>query len=152
MNKKQIVMGSLAGLFGMAAIVIIVISLSAMSANRLACSSNNSSNGTRIEQRYEIKYDKDIVKSVSITKIFAYSDQKQFDAFKSVVIPGNDSKMNELKNDHISYTSSVNDKTYNTSTKISLDNATKTEIDSVGIDKSLKTLKSNLESQGLVCR
>jgi hypothetical protein len=139
MNKKQIAIGALVIVAAAAAILVILLSIKAINANKLTCSSGNESNGVKIEQKYAINFSKDTVKSVTITKMFAYTDQKQFDAFKSVVIPGNDSKMNELKNDNIRYTSSVKDKTYRTETTINVDKASKTDIAEVGVDKSLKT-------------
>lgn len=120
--------------------------------NTVSCTSNNTNSGVSIEQRYTIKHTKDAVTDVSIFKKFAYTDQTQFDAFKSVVVPGNDANMQKLINSNITFSSNTTGMTYSTSTTIKVSSAKDDEISQLGVDKSLNTLKTKLESQGLVCK
>ncbi len=149
--KKYVIIGAVA-------IVVVIIATSiffgakTLTTAKVNCSSKSDSGGIKIEQKYEIIYDKDAVKDVTIAKKFEYSDQTQFNAFKQVVIPGTDSSNTALENKYIKYESSTKDKTYSYTLEVNVNSASKDDVSAAGLDKSLKALKSNLENQGLVCK
>jgi hypothetical protein len=120
--------------------------------NRLICSSKSNSDGVKIEQNYSINHNDDTVTNVTVTKLFAYDDQAKFDTFKDVVAKGTDANMSKLANANIHFSSNINNKTYSTKLQVNVANANKSELTKLGLNKSLAKTKTDLESQGLVCK
>ena len=152
MNKKKILIIAVIVLAVSILTVGTLLFVKTVNANIVTCSSSHENDGVKIEQKYVIKYEKDKVKNVNITKIYEFSEQKRFDTFSSVVIPNTDSSMKKLTNSDIKYTSNVSGKTYTTNTVVTAQNIKDSVIDDLGVSKSLKTLKADLQSQGLICK
>ncbi len=120
--------------------------------DRLICSSNNDNNGIKIERNNIINYNNDVVSKVVIESKYEYSNQADFNKFKSVIIPGTDSNYSALENDNVTYDSTTKDKTFSFTLNVNLKNLNKEDIEKIGISKSLKEIKTIFESQGLACK
>lgn len=149
--KKYIISG-IVGLLLIAVIVLLVFGFKTLTVSKLNCSSSSDNNGIKIEQKYEISYDKDSVNNVTKTMKFEYSNQTLFNAFKAVTAPGTDATYSALENKNIKYESSTKDKTFSFTLQVDVKNASKEDVSATGLNKSLKTLKADLESKGLVCK
>lgn len=131
---------------------LLYFGINKLTAAKVTCSSSADSGGIKIEQKYDIGYEKDTVTNVTVTKKFEYSDKTQFDAFKSVVVPGTDSNMTDLENNNIKFESSVKGQAYSYTLEVNVKSASKDDVTATGLNKSLKELKTSLEGQGLVCK
>jgi len=150
--KKYIVIGI--GSFVLISVIGIGIyfGLQALNKNTISCSSNNDVNKVKIEQDYIIKFDNDTVNTITATKKYIYENQAKFDSFSNIVAKGNDANMASLENNNINFNSSINNKTYTTTLKVDVKSANKDNLSKIGLDKSLKVVKDNLKTQGLVCK
>lgn len=149
--KKYVIFGFV-GVLLIAAIALLIFGFKTLTVSKVTCSISSDSGGPKINQKYEIGYEKDNVKNVTKTMKFEYSNQAQFDAFKTVTAPATDANYSALENKNIKFSSSIKDMTYSFTLEVNVKSASKDDVKSTGLDKSLKTLKENLESQGLVCK
>lgn len=138
------------------AIVIMVFVLMAISktfiikTSKIICSSNGTTNNPKISQEYIIKYNKNDITNMKITKTYKYNDSYKFDKFE-MIYNNTLSNYKSLGNSNLSYTGSVSNDTYKIILNVNVSKSKKEDLEKLDFNKNLNSMKTALENQGLIC-
>jgi len=132
-------------------IIFTIIAISKQFSKKIVCTSNATSNEIKITQKYVIKYSKQNITKMVVSKSYEFSDKEQYNNFANV-IENTKTNFASFNEKYINFEVKIKDSGYYTELNAYIENATDDELLALGFTKNLLDMQSILEEQGLICK
>lgn len=131
-------------------IFIVVLQLFMVRNKQIICTSNGETSTFKITQKYVFKYKNNDVTNMQIIKTYKYMDIDMFNNFKNIY-DNTLSGYKSLNNKNLSYSGSILKDTYKIELTINVSKISTKDLENLGFNKGLNSMKTKLEDQGLKC-
>ena len=146
MKKKKLVFAII-----FIVILFVIFKVLVIKSNKIVCKSVGKTKDLNITQKYTIKYSENDITSIEIIKIYKYMND---DMFKKFEITYNNTLSNyeSLKNSYLNYSGSISKDTYKIELNVDVSDMKEEDLNGLGLGKDFKSMKTQLENQGLICK
>jgi uncharacterized protein (UPF0333 family) len=130
-NKKTKLMLILLLVIIVAIIILMIMAISKQFSNKVVCTSDATSNGITITQKYVLKYSKEKITNITVNKSYEFDDKEQYESFANV-IENTKSNISSMDKKYIDFEVKTKDSGYYTELNADIENATDSDLLALG--------------------